>query len=224
MFLLVFLSFKLKCILLCRPSRTLHGTETSTRRKLSRSYLRGLTSKAKVKDDTEPTIDINLHHQTCKNLQHMLGPTGEMTLEEFIEGAKDHEDIMDMLKKIMDLTPVLVIIVKGRTGWKPRPHKDYRHILFTISTVRIITSWNPIKRKTDLRQIWKSLESLSLQQNKLPWKPKDIRTSTENKTVRDVARFATLKLLDAMIMWVQNAYVRQICFTSFQKSCLKYTF
>lgn len=41
-------------------------------------------------------------------------PSGEMTLEEFIEGAKDHEDIMDMLKKMMDLTPVLIIIVNGR--------------------------------------------------------------------------------------------------------------
>ncbi|KAM9348430.1 stromal interaction molecule 1b [Symphorus nematophorus] len=41
---------------------------------------------------------------------------GEMTLEEFIEGAKDHDDIMDMLKKMMDLTPVLVIIVEGRAG------------------------------------------------------------------------------------------------------------
>ncbi|GLD68933.1 guanylyl cyclase-activating protein 1-like isoform X1 [Lates japonicus] len=41
---------------------------------------------------------------------------GELTLEEFIEGAKDHEDIMDMLKNLMDLTPVLVIIVEGRTG------------------------------------------------------------------------------------------------------------
>lgn len=40
-----------------------------------------------------------------------------MTLEEFIEGAKDHQDIMDMLKKIMDLTPVLVIIVEGREEW-----------------------------------------------------------------------------------------------------------
>ncbi|XP_051533172.1 guanylyl cyclase-activating protein 3-like [Myxocyprinus asiaticus] len=39
---------------------------------------------------------------------------GELTLEEFIEGAKDHPDIMDMLKKLMDLTPVLVIIVDGR--------------------------------------------------------------------------------------------------------------
>lgn len=47
-------------------------------------------------------------------------PSGEMTLEEFIEGAKDHEDIMDMLKKMMDLTPVLVIIVEGRTGWERR--------------------------------------------------------------------------------------------------------
>ncbi|KAM9781489.1 guanylyl cyclase-activating protein 1-like isoform X2 [Syngnathus typhle] len=38
---------------------------------------------------------------------------GELTLEEFIEGAKDHEDIMDMLKNLMDLTPVLMIIVEG---------------------------------------------------------------------------------------------------------------
>ncbi|XP_029303992.1 guanylate cyclase activator 1d isoform X1 [Cottoperca gobio] len=41
---------------------------------------------------------------------------GELTLEEFIEGAKDHEDIMDILKNLMDLTPVLVIIVEGRSG------------------------------------------------------------------------------------------------------------
>uniref|UniRef100_A0A4W5MS43 Guanylate cyclase activator 1d n=1 Tax=Hucho hucho TaxID=62062 RepID=A0A4W5MS43_9TELE len=38
---------------------------------------------------------------------------GELTLEEFIEGAKGHDDIMDMLKKMMDLTPVLIIIVQG---------------------------------------------------------------------------------------------------------------
>ncbi|KAG9265620.1 guanylate cyclase activator 1d [Astyanax mexicanus] len=38
---------------------------------------------------------------------------GELTLEEFIEGAKGHPDIMEMLKKMMDLTPVLVIIVEG---------------------------------------------------------------------------------------------------------------
>lgn len=44
-----------------------------------------------------------------------FNPSGEMTLEEFIDGAKDHEDIMDMLKKIMDLTPVLIIIVEGRS-------------------------------------------------------------------------------------------------------------
>lgn len=37
-----------------------------------------------------------------------------MTLEEFIEGARQHPDIMDMLKNLMDLTPVLEIIVKGR--------------------------------------------------------------------------------------------------------------
>uniref|UniRef100_A0A673KDX1 Guanylate cyclase activator 1d n=1 Tax=Sinocyclocheilus rhinocerous TaxID=307959 RepID=A0A673KDX1_9TELE len=38
---------------------------------------------------------------------------GELTLEEFIEGAKDHPDITDMLKKLMDLTPVLHFI-KGK--------------------------------------------------------------------------------------------------------------
>lgn len=45
-----------------------------------------------------------------------LDSSGELTLEEFIDGAKDHPDIMDTLKKIMDLTPVLVIIVEGRRG------------------------------------------------------------------------------------------------------------
>ncbi|XP_008400082.1 guanylyl cyclase-activating protein 1-like [Poecilia reticulata] len=39
---------------------------------------------------------------------------GELTLEEFIDGAKEHPDIMDMLRNLMDLTPVLEIIVKGR--------------------------------------------------------------------------------------------------------------
>lgn len=43
-----------------------------------------------------------------------LTPTGELTLEEFIEGAKEHPDITEMLKNLMDLTPVLEIIVKGR--------------------------------------------------------------------------------------------------------------
>lgn len=57
-----------------------------------------------------------------------------MTLEEFIEGAKDHDDIMDMLKKMMDLTPVLIIIVEGRTGWERRAggapgRKDYNNII-----------------------------------------------------------------------------------------------
>ncbi|KAJ8410888.1 hypothetical protein AAFF_G00188450 [Aldrovandia affinis] len=39
---------------------------------------------------------------------------GELTLEEFISGAKEHKDIMEMLTKMMDLSKVLVIIVKGR--------------------------------------------------------------------------------------------------------------
>ncbi|XP_042152463.1 guanylyl cyclase-activating protein 3 [Oncorhynchus tshawytscha] len=39
---------------------------------------------------------------------------GELTLEEFIEGARDHQDIMEMLGKMMDLTNVLKIIVNGQ--------------------------------------------------------------------------------------------------------------
>ncbi|XP_067221353.1 guanylyl cyclase-activating protein 3 isoform X1 [Chanodichthys erythropterus] len=39
---------------------------------------------------------------------------GELTLEEFITGAKEHPDIMEMLSKMMDLTHVLEIIVNGQ--------------------------------------------------------------------------------------------------------------
>ena len=41
-------------------------------------------------------------------------PQGELTLEEFISGALKHQDIMDMLSKMMDLTHVLEIIVLGQ--------------------------------------------------------------------------------------------------------------
>lgn len=40
--------------------------------------------------------------------------SGELTLEEFISGVKEHPDIMDMLTKMMDLTHVLEIIIKGQ--------------------------------------------------------------------------------------------------------------
>lgn len=43
----------------------------------------------------------------------LLSP-GELTLEEFISGAREHPDIMDMLSKMMDLTHVLEIILKGQ--------------------------------------------------------------------------------------------------------------
>ncbi|CAL8363750.1 unnamed protein product [Merluccius merluccius] len=39
---------------------------------------------------------------------------GELTLEEFISGAREHLDIMEMLSKMMDLTHVLEIIVRGQ--------------------------------------------------------------------------------------------------------------
>ncbi|XP_062873084.1 guanylyl cyclase-activating protein 3 isoform X2 [Trichomycterus rosablanca] len=45
---------------------------------------------------------------------------GELTLEEFITGAKEHPDIMEMLTKMMDLTRVLEIIVYGQK----KPEKD----------------------------------------------------------------------------------------------------
>lgn len=41
-------------------------------------------------------------------------PTGELTLEEFISGAREHPDIMEMLTKMMDLTQVLEIIIAGQ--------------------------------------------------------------------------------------------------------------
>lgn len=41
-------------------------------------------------------------------------PSGELTLEEFISGAQEHPDIMEMLTKMMDLSTVLEIIVRGQ--------------------------------------------------------------------------------------------------------------
>lgn len=46
-------------------------------------------------------------------LVDLATPSGELTLEEFIEGARDHPDIMETLKTLMDLTPVLIIIIEG---------------------------------------------------------------------------------------------------------------
>lgn len=39
---------------------------------------------------------------------------GELTLEEFITGAREHPDIMEMLTKMMDLSHVLEIIIRGQ--------------------------------------------------------------------------------------------------------------
>ncbi|XP_035290804.1 guanylate cyclase activator 1d [Anguilla anguilla] len=59
--------------------------------------------------DTPPDEIVSLIFQKID-----VNGEGELTLEEFITGAKDHPEIMEMLKKMMDLTPVLVIIVNGR--------------------------------------------------------------------------------------------------------------
>lgn len=59
---------------------------------------------------------IYFHKITALNAQSAtsLSLSGELTLEEFISGAREHPDIMDMLTKMMDLTHVLEIIVKGQ--------------------------------------------------------------------------------------------------------------
>lgn len=44
----------------------------------------------------------------------LLVSQGELTLEEFISGAREHPDIMEMLTKMMDLSHVLEIIIKGQ--------------------------------------------------------------------------------------------------------------
>nr|XP_061790059.1 guanylyl cyclase-activating protein 3-like [Nerophis lumbriciformis]XP_061790060.1 guanylyl cyclase-activating protein 3-like [Nerophis lumbriciformis] len=43
-----------------------------------------------------------------------INEEGELTLEEFISGARQHADIMEMLTKMMDLTHVLEIIIMGQ--------------------------------------------------------------------------------------------------------------
>lgn len=54
----------------------------------------------------------------------LLVSSGELTLEEFISGAREHPDIMEMLTKMMDLSHVLEIIIKGQKkntikwGWR----------------------------------------------------------------------------------------------------------
>lgn len=54
----------------------------------------------------------------CEVAEHSFQPSafpaGELTLEEFISGAREHPDIMEMLTKMMDLTHVLEIIVAGQ--------------------------------------------------------------------------------------------------------------
>lgn len=56
--------------------------------------------------------DVSLLVNTVFNLSAL--PPGELTLEEFISGAREHPDIMEMLTKMMDLTHVLEIIVSGQ--------------------------------------------------------------------------------------------------------------
>ncbi|KAI3354063.1 hypothetical protein L3Q82_018621 [Scortum barcoo] len=54
-------------------------------------------------------IDVN-----GEGKEDLIVSPGELTLEEFITGAREHPDIMDMLTKMMDLTNVLEIIVNGQ--------------------------------------------------------------------------------------------------------------
>lgn len=71
-----------------------------------------------------------------------------MTLEEFIEGAKDHEDVMDMLKNLMDLTPVLEIIVQGRIKWECSAGPNTKaEILLTPVQLKKLKSTLQVKRE-----------------------------------------------------------------------------
>lgn len=55
----------------------------------------------------------NVEHKKTQFSTFCLS-AGELTLEEFISGAREHPDIMEMLTKMMDLTHVLEIIVSGQ--------------------------------------------------------------------------------------------------------------
>lgn len=62
-------------------------------------------------NDDKLTVIMSVLRETVSVL---LVSSGELTLEEFISGARDHPDIMDMLAKMMDLTNVLEIIIRGQ--------------------------------------------------------------------------------------------------------------
>lgn len=64
--------------------------------------------------NSAPAFSLFLICWTKCSFLHPFITIGELTLQEFIEGARGHNDIMEMLKEIMDLTPVLEIIVEGR--------------------------------------------------------------------------------------------------------------
>lgn len=119
-----------------RPFKTSPEATTSLQKILCNLYMRRLMSTEKVtnawlciKGIKNETSDKRLlspwpewnEYKAWVNILIVVKCTechfslsGELTLEEFISGAREHPDIMDMLTKMMDLTHVLEIIVKGQ--------------------------------------------------------------------------------------------------------------
>lgn len=94
---------------------------TFPRRISSLLYTRRSTSMEKVRNirlaaPARRRCDVPLLNmaQSWTQFSNFCLSAGELTLEEFISGAREHPDIMEMLTKMMDLTHVLEIIVSGQ--------------------------------------------------------------------------------------------------------------
>lgn len=83
-----------------------------TRRSTSMEKVRNIRLAAPARRRCDVPL-LNMAHSWTQFSTFCLS-AGELTLEEFISGAREHPDIMEMLTKMMDLTHVLEIIVSGQ--------------------------------------------------------------------------------------------------------------
>lgn len=83
-----------------------------TRRSTSMEKVRNIRLAAPAWRRCDVSL-LNMAHSWTQFSTFCLS-AGELTLEEFISGAREHPDIMEMLTKMMDLTHVLEIIVSGQ--------------------------------------------------------------------------------------------------------------
>lgn len=79
-----------------------------------RPWRRWGTSDWRLPPDGAVTSRSSTWHTVETQFSTFCLSAGELTLEEFISGAREHPDIMEMLTKMMDLTHVLEIIVSGQ--------------------------------------------------------------------------------------------------------------